>query len=78
VHGVGGDRVPATYGVDEPAGCYDDLDECRRHLCWGNNPAEMHPVLFSRLIDREPRREGHAHRHDDAAHPHQRLRRRTS
>ncbi len=42
----------STYGVDEPAGCYDDLDECDVAICWGNNPAEMHPVLFSRLIDR--------------------------
>lgn len=42
----------ATYGVDEPAGCYDDLDECDVLIMWGNNPAEMHPVLFSRVIDR--------------------------
>ncbi|MEZ6136637.1 MAG: molybdopterin-dependent oxidoreductase [Pirellulaceae bacterium] len=38
----------ATYGVDEPAGCYQDLDECDVLITWGNNPAEMHPVLFSR------------------------------
>ncbi|EMI19927.1 periplasmic nitrate reductase, large subunit [Rhodopirellula maiorica SM1] len=42
----------ATYGVDEPAGCYADLDECDVLITWGNNPAEMHPVLFSRVIDR--------------------------
>ena len=42
----------ATYGVDEPAGCYDDLDACDVVIIWGNNPAENHPVLFSRLIDR--------------------------
>ncbi|MCA9135768.1 MAG: molybdopterin-dependent oxidoreductase [Planctomycetales bacterium] len=42
----------ATYGVDEPAGCYDDLDACDVLICWGNNPAENHPVLFSRVIDR--------------------------
>lgn len=42
----------ATYGVDEPAGCYDDLDKCDVLILWGNNPAEMHPVLFSRVIDR--------------------------
>ncbi len=42
----------ATYGVDEPAGCYQDLDECDVLIMWGNNPAEMHPVLFSRVIDR--------------------------
>ncbi len=45
----------STYGVDEPAGCYDDLDQCDVCITWGNNPAEMHPVLFSRLIDRRSR-----------------------
>lgn len=45
----------ATYGVDEPAGCYDDLDACDVLIMWGNNPAEMHPVLFSRVIDRRSR-----------------------
>jgi nitrate reductase NapA len=47
----------ATYGVDEPAGCYDDLDRCDVLINWGNNPAEMHPVLFSRVIDRRSRGE---------------------
>jgi nitrate reductase NapA len=41
-----------TFGVDEPSGCYDDLDECDTVICWGNNWAEMHPVLFSRFVDR--------------------------
>ncbi len=47
----------STYGVDEPAGCYEDLDKCDVCITWGNNPAEMHPVLFSRLIDRRSRGE---------------------
>ncbi len=47
----------STYGVDEPAGCYDDLDACDVLITWGNNPAEMHPVLFSRVIDRRSRGE---------------------
>lgn len=47
----------STYGVDEPAGCYDDLDKCDVVILWGNNPAEMHPVLFSRVIDRRSRGE---------------------
>ena len=47
----------ATYGVDEPAGCYDDLDTCDVLIMWGNNPAEMHPVLFSRVVDRRSRGE---------------------
>jgi nitrate reductase NapA len=46
-----------TYGVDEPAGCYDDLDTCDVCVLWGNNPAEMHPVLFSRMMDRRSRGE---------------------
>lgn len=42
----------SVYGVDEPAGCYDDLEAADVVILWGNNPAEMHPVLFSRIIDR--------------------------
>ncbi len=45
----------STYGVDEPAGCYDDLDACNVLLMWGNNMAEMHAVLFSRILDRRER-----------------------
>jgi len=45
----------STYGVDEPAGCYDDLDAAQVIILWGNNPAEMHPVLFSRILDRRAR-----------------------
>lgn len=41
-----------TYGVDEPANCYDDLDQCTHLICWGNNPAEMHPMLMFRLTER--------------------------
>ncbi len=41
-----------TFGADEPSGCYDDLDVCDTAICWGNNWAEMHPILFSRFIDR--------------------------
>ena len=43
----------ATYGVDEPASCYDDLDEADVVILWGNNPAEMHPILMSRIVDRK-------------------------
>ena len=45
----------AAYGVDEPASCFDDLEECDVLVLWGNNMAEMHPVLFSRVIDRKQR-----------------------
>ncbi|AWV89971.1 molybdopterin-dependent oxidoreductase [Bradymonas sediminis] len=47
----------STYGVDEPAGTFTDLDKADVIICWGNNPAEMHPVLFSRIIDRRSRGE---------------------
>lgn len=47
----------STYGVDEPAGTFTDIDKANVVICWGNNPAEMHPVLFSRLIDRRARGE---------------------
>jgi len=47
----------STFGVDEPPGCYDDIDACDVAIMWGNNMAEMHPVLFSRLVDRRTRGE---------------------
>jgi nitrate reductase NapA len=47
----------STYGVDEPYNCYDDLDHCDVLVLWGNNFAEMHPVLFSRVVDRRVRGE---------------------
>ncbi|QQE09992.1 molybdopterin-dependent oxidoreductase [Planctomycetota bacterium] len=47
----------STYGVDEPASCYDDLDHADVVILWGNNPAEMHPVLFSRIVDRRSKGE---------------------
>lgn len=45
----------ATYGADEPASCFDDLEDCDVAIFWGNNMAEAHPVLFSRLMDRKLR-----------------------
>ena len=47
----------STFGVDEPYNCFDDLDATDVVVLWGNNPAEMHPVLFSRLIERRARGE---------------------
>jgi len=41
-----------TFGVDEPSGCYDDLDSCDTVITWGNNWAEMHPILYSRYMNR--------------------------
>ena len=39
-----------SFGLDEPMGCYDDLDHADVFITWGNNMAEMHPVLFSRML----------------------------
>ena len=44
-----------SFGMDEPMGCYDDIDHADVFVLWGNNMAEMHPVLFSRLLDRRLR-----------------------
>lgn len=42
-----------SFGMDEPMGCYDDLDHADVFVLWGNNMAEMHPVLFSRILGRK-------------------------
>lgn len=47
----------STFGVDEPYNGFDDLDAADVVLLWGNNPAEMHPVLFSRWLARRTRGE---------------------
>ncbi|NNE09886.1 MAG: molybdopterin-dependent oxidoreductase, partial [Gemmatimonadetes bacterium] len=36
---------------DEPMGCYEDFEEGDDFIMWGNNMAEMHPVLFSRILE---------------------------
>ena len=39
-----------SFGLDEPMGCYDDIDHADVFITWGNNMAEMHPVLFSIML----------------------------
>jgi len=41
-----------TFGMDEPMGCYDDIESADAFVLWGSNMAEMHPVLWSRVTDR--------------------------
>jgi nitrate reductase NapA len=41
-----------TFGIDEPMGCYDDLEHADAFVLWGANMSEMHPILWSRLTDR--------------------------
>ncbi|MFY9344716.1 MAG: molybdopterin-dependent oxidoreductase [Planctomycetota bacterium] len=43
---------------DEPMGCYEDLDAGQDFVLWGANMAEMHPVLFSRILDNKRRNPG--------------------
>ncbi|MFK5246828.1 nitrate reductase catalytic subunit NapA [Glaesserella parasuis] len=41
-----------TFGMDEPMGCYDDIEKADAFVLWGSNMAEMHPILWSRISDR--------------------------
>src|SRR5688572_10861645 len=41
-----------TFGMDEPPGCYDDIEAADAFVLWGSNMAEMHPVLWTRVTDR--------------------------
>jgi nitrate reductase NapA len=41
-----------TFGIDEPMGCYDDIENADAFVLWGSNMAEMHPILWSRITDR--------------------------
>ncbi len=45
-----------SFGLDEPMGCYDDIDHADVFVTWGNNMAEMHPVLFSRMLANRKRK----------------------
>lgn len=40
-----------AFGIDEPMGCYDDLEHADVFVLWGANMAEMHPILWSRLTN---------------------------
>ncbi len=43
---------------DEPMGCYDDFEAGDDFVLWGNNMAEMHPVLFSRILEHKRQNPG--------------------
>ena len=47
-----------TFGIDEPMGCYDDIEQTDAIVLWGSNMAEMHPILWSRITDRRLTHEG--------------------
>ena len=48
-----------TFGIDEPSGCYDDIELTDTVVLWGANMAEMHPMLWARIIDRRLRAPGY-------------------
>ena len=41
-----------TIGIDEPANNYGDIELSDLMVLWGNNMAEAHPVLWSRVANR--------------------------
>jgi nitrate reductase NapA len=41
-----------SFGIDEPMGCYDDIEAADAFVLWGSNMAEMHPILWTRVADR--------------------------
>jgi nitrate reductase NapA len=41
-----------TFGMDEPMGCYEDIEAADAFVLWGSNMAEMHPILWTRVTDR--------------------------
>lgn len=42
-----------VFGIDEPANVYDDIELADTFVFCGANPAEAHPVLWSRVTDRK-------------------------
>ncbi len=47
-----------VYGIDEPSGCYDDIELTDTVVTWGANMAEMHPMLWARVVDHRLRTKG--------------------
>lgn len=43
---------------DEPMGCYEDFEAGDDFVLWGNNMAEMHPVLYSRILETKRQKPG--------------------
>jgi nitrate reductase NapA len=41
-----------VFGIDEPAGNYDDIELTDTVVTWGANMAEMHPMLWARVTDK--------------------------
>lgn len=41
-----------TFGIDEPSGNYEDIENTDTMVLWGANMAEMHPILWARMTER--------------------------
>ncbi|MBW2459857.1 MAG: molybdopterin-dependent oxidoreductase, partial [Deltaproteobacteria bacterium] len=48
-----------TFGIDEPSGNYDDIELTDTSVLWGANMAEMHPMLWARIIDQRAKRDNY-------------------
>lgn len=42
-----------TFGKDEPAGCYEDIDHADCFFITGSNTLECHPIIWERVQDRK-------------------------
>ena len=42
-----------SFGLDEPAGTYQDIEKAELFLLVGTNTAECHPILFERIVRRK-------------------------
>ena len=42
-----------TFGKDEPAGCYEDIDHADCFFITGSNTLECHPIIWERVRDRK-------------------------
>jgi len=42
-----------VFGIDEPMGCYEDLDHADCFFITGANLADCHPIIWERVLDRK-------------------------
>ena len=43
----------SSFGKDEPAGCFEDMDYSDCFFITGSNTLECHPILWERMMDRK-------------------------
>jgi len=47
-----------SFGLDEPPGCFEDVDHADCFFIVGANPAACHPTLFERVLTRRDSKQG--------------------